>query len=462
MPLGRTKKFSRGNEAGQITQYNMAAASGGVSRAVPSGYEYDFVSHVDEDYICQICQLPLKQAILTRCGHRFCKECLDEYFRRKQEPECPCDREKLDKDKDIFPDKATERRIRSYIVKCPCAGCQWTGELCDIEAHEENCPHKIIECPSHNCDTKLARGSVDKHLRTSCRWRIVHCPYCSQSHPKSEENLHNEVCPMYPITCACRKVIPRLQMPDHLEAECILTQLSCPYLELGCNTKVERRDMQRHLRDQTSSHLSLACKKLVDLHKEFDDQKTKFTKQIDDLKKDNESLVLKLAAQEKEVLVKTNVVSPTFVWKISPFSEMLRQAKLGRNNKIDSSPFYTAPYGYKLKLSVNPNGDGSGKNTHLSAFVIVMKGEYDGLLPWPFNQKVTFNLIDQQGRLDQRENIVMHFRANTKLENFARPESDENPGRGYARFISHEKLKTRRFIVDDTLFIQVDVEPLSL
>ena len=60
----------------------MAAASGGVSRAVPSGYEYDFVSPVDEDYICQICQLPLKQAILTRCGHRFCKDCLDEYFRR--------------------------------------------------------------------------------------------------------------------------------------------------------------------------------------------------------------------------------------------------------------------------------------------------------------------------------------------------------------------------------------------
>jgi len=43
-------------------------------------------------------------------------------------------------------------------------------------------------------------------------------------------------------------------------------------------------------------------------------------------------------------------------------SEMLRQAKQGRNVKIHSTSFYTAPFGYKLKLSVRPNGDGSGKN----------------------------------------------------------------------------------------------------
>ena len=30
---------------------------------------------------------------------------------------------------DIFPDKATERKILSFIIKCPSNGCQWTGEL---------------------------------------------------------------------------------------------------------------------------------------------------------------------------------------------------------------------------------------------------------------------------------------------------------------------------------------------
>ena len=33
--------------------------------------------------------------------------------------------------KDIFPDKATERKILSLAIKCPSEGCDWTGELRD-------------------------------------------------------------------------------------------------------------------------------------------------------------------------------------------------------------------------------------------------------------------------------------------------------------------------------------------
>ena len=38
------------------------------------------------------------------------------------------------------------------------------------------------------------------------------------------------------------------------------------------------------------------------------------------------------------------------------------------------------------------DGDGSGKGTHLSFFLTVMKGEYDALLQWPFKQTVTLML----------------------------------------------------------------------
>ena len=30
---------------------------------------------------------------------------------------------------DVFPDKATERKILSLVIKCPSEGCGWTGEL---------------------------------------------------------------------------------------------------------------------------------------------------------------------------------------------------------------------------------------------------------------------------------------------------------------------------------------------
>ena len=51
--------------------------------ALPSGYEDEFVNAVDEDLHCSICHLPLKEAVQTRkCGHRFCRQCLDEHFKR--------------------------------------------------------------------------------------------------------------------------------------------------------------------------------------------------------------------------------------------------------------------------------------------------------------------------------------------------------------------------------------------
>lgn len=46
----------------------------------PEGYDEDFVEAVDEDLQCLICHLPLKEPIQTRCGHRFCKDCLEEYI----------------------------------------------------------------------------------------------------------------------------------------------------------------------------------------------------------------------------------------------------------------------------------------------------------------------------------------------------------------------------------------------
>ena len=49
---------------------------------LPSGYDEDFVNAVEDDFQCLICYLPLKEPVLTRCGHRFCKECLGEHFRR--------------------------------------------------------------------------------------------------------------------------------------------------------------------------------------------------------------------------------------------------------------------------------------------------------------------------------------------------------------------------------------------
>ena len=113
----------------------------------------------------------------------------------------------------------------------------------------------------------------------------------------------------------------------------------------------------------------------------------------------------------------------TFIWKIECYSEVLRQAKAGEKKKIESIPFYTGRTercGYKLRVWMFPNGDRVSGNAHLCVCIVLMKGEYDTILPWPFKKRVTFTLIDQQGNPVERENVAKYFVAGDHPECFAK------------------------------------------
>lgn len=61
------------------TKCSMAEAR---ASSLLGGYDEEFVNEVEDELECAICQLPLNEPILTKCGHRFCRRCLDEHFRR--------------------------------------------------------------------------------------------------------------------------------------------------------------------------------------------------------------------------------------------------------------------------------------------------------------------------------------------------------------------------------------------
>ncbi|XP_022804790.1 TNF receptor-associated factor 4-like [Stylophora pistillata] len=82
------------------------------------------------------------------------------------------------------------------------------------------------------------------------------------------------------------------------------------------------------------------------------------------------------------------------------------------------------------------------------------------ILPWPFEKKVKFTLIDQQENLDQREYVATVF-VTQNLSNFVRPLTEGIAGKGWRTFKSHEKLYSRHFNVDDTLFLQVEISSSS-
>ena len=182
---------------------------------------------------------------------------------------------------------------------------------------------------------------------------------------------------------------------------------------------------------------------------------------VESLKKQLETL--KNEVKEKTVMVKSE--SPDyplmFIWKIDNFSKLMREAKGGVNERQTCAPFYTENYGYKFEIYIYPNGSDDVQGTSLSVFFIIQKGEYDALLPWPFKRKVKFTLLDQQENLEERENHSVEITPINDLQVFGRPDEKRRRGFGRPRFISHGKLETGHYVVDDTLFLQCEVGPPS-
>ena len=219
------------------------------------------------------------------------------------------------------------------------------------------------------------------------------------------------------------------------------------HLDLTCKTFKE-----------TTEKLEEKVKALQLRQEELEQERLTLKTQVKELRDGKVALDAKMAAQENEAS-ELESESSGFVWKISGFTEVLQQALKDGNKKIYSSPFSTGPHGYKLIASMRPNGDRTVKNRYLSVFLGVMKGDYDAILAWPFHRKVTFTLIDQQDDPTKRQNVVCSLLTSIDDSCCARPKPStrftELPG--IARFVSHKNLKTKRYIVDDTLFLQVEI-----
>ena len=243
------------------------------------------------------------------------------------------------------------------------------------------------------------------------------------------------------------------------------------HLDLTCgklnNTQVELKNAQERIRRLEQVELKNAqerIRKLEQVELKNAQERIRKLEQVE-LKNAQERIrkpeqVELKNAQERIRKLEQKVHTPIFVWKIDQFNRIMSEAKEGLKNKIESDPFYTEIPGYKLKVSFYPNSSVFGMNSYVSVFIVVMKGKYDAILPWPFNKKVTFTLIDQEEDLLKRDNVVAELTPDNVIPGtISRPRREENVGRGKPQFISHRKLQTRSYIMDDTLFLQVEVDP---
>ena len=167
--------------------------------------------------------------------------------------------------------------------------------------------------------------------------------------------------------------------------------------------------------------------------------------------------VLSMHHSELELQLQASLASThngAFLWRIPDMKRRMRDARIGRITSIYSPPFYTGRNGYKMCIRAYLNGDGSGEGTHLSIFFVLMKGEYDPLLQWPFEHKVSIVLVDQE----QKKHLVQTFKPNLQSSSFRRPKSDMNVASGCPEFAKLSVLDDPSYVKDDVMYIKAIVD----
>ena len=242
--------------------------------ATPSedgGYEYKFVETVPDRYVCCICRLPSRDPYLSVCcGHVFCKSCLENVKKAATVSNaCPVCR---DDEFVTFPNKQLDREIKSLHVTCTNKkrGCEWQGELNDVNNHlgnSDGCQFESVEC-SKECGKVLQRQYLTSHVEAECPRRKVNCQYCHiTGEHKFIEGEHKKQCPKLPLPCPNKCEVGSVPCED-MEAhrkECPLEMVQCEYHNVGCEERMMRKELEKHNKENIEKHLSITNSKLADV-----------------------------------------------------------------------------------------------------------------------------------------------------------------------------------------------------
>ena len=173
---------------------------------------------------------------------------------------------------------------------------------------------------------------------------------------------------------------------------------------------------------------------------------------------EDKNLELNKAADDINLKVQLQENKTTYgeiIWKIDNVTFRMGQAKSGKVTALHSVSCFTKQYGYKYCIRLYLHGDGMGRATHISIFLVVMKSEYDELLPWPMKKRVTFEMINLE---HEEDSIIETFVSDSKSSSFQRPTKNMNVASGCPTFISIEQFLNGGFIKDNCAFIRTTVK----
>ena len=237
--------------------------------------EYDFVEQPDQDCFCPVSLELLTEPYLTTCcGHHISQQAADRLIRERKP--CPMCKEG---DFTAHVDKYFKRKFINTLKVC-CShkksGCEWVGELGDLNNHSTSCPKRPWKCQYCGLESTIDVGTNE------------HTPNCAQ----------------YPLPCPnqCEiGTVPRCDAEKHLLV-CPLQLVECKFANVGCEVKVPRRDLIRHMTENAQHHLMSTTLLNLRLTRELHQKMEEKDQQIAELKQQLNEHEVKMREESKTIV----------------------------------------------------------------------------------------------------------------------------------------------------------------
>ena len=375
------------------------------------GAEWEFVEEPPEVILCGICACVMLEPQLPPCctQNHLCMGCVQNIRSRAgreklrgeppKKPLCPYCRKE---DFATVPSVDLQHTILDLYVYCrqKGVGCEWSGRIRDAKSHSSECLLFPICCPNQCGTPNIERQLLPSHL-DQCPLQVVECPFslagCNRTMQRKDLQLHKK-----------KNVQQHLLQLSEKTAN-----LPAVYAKLkqSLNSKYERllKSADRSISTlkqqvvETQENISRLKKELHDAEKEItilrEERERNDAKYVAELEARGERIdrtrehyrtLQEQLHRAPPMLSRQNYAVLPVTLTLDNFSEQ----KMA-NQKWTSPPFYTHIGGYKMCLTVRPNGDLRGPGTHLSHYVHFMRGEFDDGLEWPFQGIVTTLILNQ-------------------------------------------------------------------
>ncbi|XP_078406091.1 TNF receptor-associated factor 1-like [Cetorhinus maximus] len=145
-----------------------------------------------------------------------------------------------------------------------------------------------------------------------------------------------------------------------------------------------------------------------------------------------------------------------FIWKIPQIKKRLQEAIDGTTPYLDSSEFYFCKYGYKMCLRIYLDGHEEAQGMYISLYYILLKGQFDALIQWPFKQNVKLALLNLN---DRQRSILKIYVPSEQDAALQRPVESMNAPRGFPMFATSSEFNQRfsEFVMGDEMFVGAEV-----